>query len=109
VERTVAADALRAKLLATAATLRAHLAELGVRVEAGLGGPIVPIVVGDNARALRVASELESQGILAQAIRPPTVPEGTARVRLTVSAAWPEGAVPIVAKALARALESDGP
>ena len=47
---------------------------------------VVPIFLGVSSRAVRVASRLWEQGIFAPAIRPPTVPEGTARLRLSVSA-----------------------
>jgi 7-keto-8-aminopelargonate synthetase-like enzyme len=45
--------------------------------------PIVPLVVGESAAALRVAERACELGVLAPAIRPPTVPPGTARLRLT--------------------------
>jgi 8-amino-7-oxononanoate synthase len=106
VERARGSEAERSALSAMVASLRAELAALGVRVESGLGGPIIPILVGDNHSVMRAALALESEGILAQAIRPPTVPEGSARLRLTVSASWPEGAPSRVAAAVARALES---
>lgn len=76
---------------------REHLQDLiGLfRHEAALMGlpllesvtPIQPIVVGDSAEALRLSAALEAQGILVTAIRPPTVPAGTARLRVTLSAA----------------------
>ena len=47
--------------------------------------PIVPIVLGDARRTLKAADELRERGYLVGAIRPPTVPEGTARLRLTFS------------------------
>ncbi|WP_094605015.1 8-amino-7-oxononanoate synthase [Sporomusa silvacetica DSM 10669] len=49
--------------------------------------PIIPIIVGAEEAAVRLASELKQQGIIITAIRPPTVPAGTSRLRLTVSAA----------------------
>jgi 8-amino-7-oxononanoate synthase len=49
--------------------------------------PIQPILVGDSARAARWSESLRRQGILVGAIRPPTVPEGAARLRVTLSAA----------------------
>lgn len=55
--------------------------------------PIVPVVFGDTARALEAAQMLEHAGFLAVAIRPPSVPEGTARLRLTFTAAHPDEAI----------------
>ena len=48
---------------------------------------IQPLIVGDNARALRLADTLREQGCWVSAIRPPTVPAGTARLRLTLTQA----------------------
>ncbi|WP_456155382.1 8-amino-7-oxononanoate synthase [Veillonella sp.] len=49
--------------------------------------PIFPIIVGDNKKALSLAHELEARGIIITAIRPPTVPVGESRLRMTVTAA----------------------
>jgi predicted pyridoxal phosphate-dependent acyltransferase len=48
--------------------------------------PIIPILVGETALAVRMAEALLNEGIYAPAIRPPTVPKGTSRIRLTVMA-----------------------
>lgn len=48
--------------------------------------PIQPLLIGDNGKALAMSAALHEQGILITAIRPPTVPEGTARLRITFSA-----------------------
>ncbi|WP_124965726.1 aminotransferase class I/II-fold pyridoxal phosphate-dependent enzyme, partial [Trabulsiella odontotermitis] len=48
---------------------------------------IQPLIVGENDRALAVAQRLREQGCWVTAIRPPTVPAGTARLRLTLTAA----------------------
>ena len=45
------------------------------------------MIIGDNDTALRFSSALEEEGIAAVAIRPPTVPDGTARIRFSLSAA----------------------
>lgn len=108
VERVESADDLRERLMTTTAQLRERLRSLGVRVEPGLHAPIVPIHVGDNAAAVQAAATLASTGILVQAIRPPTVPPGSARLRLTVSAAWPDDAVERVSAAVAHALGLNG-
>ncbi len=79
------------------ARLRAHLAALIERLDASLRlarwqrpvshTPIQPIVIGANDEALRVAASLHAQGLWVPAIRPPTVPANTARLRVTLSAA----------------------
>src|SRR5581483_2779067 len=51
---------------------------------------IVPLIVGDAERALEASRLLQDEGFLAVAIRPPTVPKGTARLRFTFSAAHPD-------------------
>jgi 8-amino-7-oxononanoate synthase len=79
----------RARALAAATELRQSLAETGVSL---LGsGHIVPWVLGEPASALAVAEALRVQGIDVRAIRPPTVPSGTARIRLTATAAHTPG------------------
>jgi 8-amino-7-oxononanoate synthase len=70
--------------------------------------PIVPMIVGAPERALALSSALERAGFLVVAIRPPTVPVGTARLRFTFSAAHTEAEVDALAQALiaARSLGS---
>lgn len=68
--------------------------------------PIQPLVVGDPAVALRLARALEDEGLLITAIRPPTVPAGTARLRVTLSADHCEADVDVLLDALGRHLES---
>ncbi len=55
--------------------------------------PIVPVVMGDEERAMAASRLLEDEGYLVVAIRPPTVPPGTARLRLTFTAQHPDEAV----------------
>jgi 8-amino-7-oxononanoate synthase len=82
------ADARRAETQAFAAELRALL---GGRGQTVLGeGPIVPWILGSPARALRAQQLLEDLGIVALAIRPPTVPVGSSRVRLAARAGLSE-------------------
>lgn len=78
-------------------TRRAHLNALIARFKAGLrlsrwqllpsDTPIQPVVIGDNHETLAVSRALDTEGIWVPAIRPPTVPKGAARLRVTLSAA----------------------
>ena len=63
--------------------------------------PIQPILVGDNDTALALSRALEARGILVTAIRPPTVPAGEARLRVTLSAAHQAAQVDRLLDALA--------
>jgi 8-amino-7-oxononanoate synthase len=64
----------------------------------------VPVIVGEAARALALSAQLEQRGLLVAAIRPPTVPQGTARLRITLSAAHEESQVDALSSALTQAL-----
>ncbi len=55
--------------------------------------PIVPLVIGEADAALKAAQLLEAEGFLVVAIRPPTVPAGTARLRFTFSALHPDAEI----------------
>jgi 8-amino-7-oxononanoate synthase len=68
------------------------------------GTPIQPVVLGESVRALAVSRALEERGFLVAAIRPPTVPAGTARLRVTLSAAHEETQVDALIDALADAV-----
>ncbi|MFK3818478.1 8-amino-7-oxononanoate synthase [Pseudomonas sp. NPDC089407] len=63
--------------------------------------PIQPIVIGDSAQALRLSRMLRERGLLVTAIRPPTVPAGSARLRVTLSAAHSQAQVQLLLNALA--------
>jgi 8-amino-7-oxononanoate synthase len=62
--------------------------------------PIVPVVLGDEMRALEAQQLLEREGFLVTAIRPPTVPKGTARLRLAFTAAHPESEIARLAQVI---------
>ncbi len=62
--------------------------------------PIQPLVIGSSQDALRVSEGLRQRGILVPAIRPPTVPDGTARLRISLSAAHSEADVALLIQAL---------
>ncbi|QHG62940.1 8-amino-7-oxononanoate synthase [Pseudomonas putida] len=63
--------------------------------------PIQPILIGDSAQALKLSRMLRDRGLLVTAIRPPTVPAGSARLRVTLSAAHSEAQVQLLLNALA--------
>lgn len=73
------------KLARNARTLRSALASAGLRRSGG-ESHIVPVVVGTAQAAAGVCERALRGGVFAQAIRPPTVPEGTSRLRLTAMA-----------------------
>ena len=71
----------RQRLWDNVALLRSGLTEIGFRVGAGRS-PILPLHVGDAERAVRLSEALLERGVFVPAIRPPTVPPGTARLRI---------------------------
>ena len=106
------AQALRASLRVVEAEdhRRAHLRHLIARLRGGLAGlpwhlapsttPIQPLIIGGNQAALAVMDGLRERGLWVPAIRPPTVPEGSARLRITLSAAHTEADVDRLVDAL---------
>lgn len=76
------ADQARANLLANAEHLRSGLRELGYDVPSGMS-QILPVLIGANDRTMALSAKLLDRGVFVQGIRPPTVPDGTARLRLT--------------------------
>ena len=63
---------------------------------------MLPLLIGDDAAALHHQEQLEAQGLLCVAIRPPTVPEGTARLRLVLRRDLPQGTLERLLAALPR-------
>jgi 8-amino-7-oxononanoate synthase len=88
------------KLQRNGAVLREALGESGMPVPAG-DTPIVPLVVGDPTDAVRASERALERGIFAQAIRPPTVPAGSSRLRLAVMASHTKSELREAAAALA--------
>lgn len=107
VQAARAASGPRERLALNAEALRTKLRERGLSLPSESHGPIVPILLGDSERSLRVAQHLLEDGILVQAIRPPTVPQGTARLRITVTAAMTPADIERLAGALAVALDPE--
>ena len=91
------------KLIEQGDALRAHLQRLIEQLRNGLRDlpwqlmpsdtAIQPLLIGDNQQALKLSEGLRERGIWVAAIRPPTVPQGTARLRITLSAAHTESDV----------------
>lgn len=94
-------DADRERLSAHADRLRATLAGAGIGTLASTT-QIVPAVLGSEDRALAAMAALENAGLLAVAIRPPTVPPGTSRLRLALSAAHTDAQIDALCSALQR-------
>ena len=106
------AHALRKSLdiIAHEPARRETLAQHAAQLKSGIAGlrwhllpsetAIQPLIIGDNVRALAVTDALMARGILVPAIRPPTVPDGTARLRISLSAAHTSQDVSILIEAL---------
>ncbi|MCF8133626.1 MAG: aminotransferase class I/II-fold pyridoxal phosphate-dependent enzyme [Synechococcus sp. Tobar2m-G35] len=90
---------LRQQLLARAHRWRLALAADGWPLPPG-EGPILPLLLGDDRRALTLQQQLESAGLFTVAIRPPTVPVGSSRLRLVLRHDLPAGTLPRLRAAL---------
>lgn len=95
----------REKLHGLIGRFRAAAAELGLPLLDSRTA-IQPLMLGDSARALAVSEALAARGILGVAIRPPTVPAGSARLRLTLTAAHSETQVDQLLDALAQMMKT---
>ena len=100
------AEALRAALASNASQLRAELRAARLPLTPEAFGPIVSVILGPNERVMSAAEHLRSVGILVQAVRPPTVPIGAARLRLTVKATFTSADITRLARAVAEACAS---
>ncbi len=74
---------------------------------ASSGSQILPVMIGDNARALRIAARMRDGGFDVRAIRPPTVPEGTARLRISITLNVDENQIAAMIGRLALAMEEE--
>ena len=98
------------ELIANGDDRRSHLQKLITRLQNGLSGSrwillpsftaIQPVVIGENDAVLKVSEGLRDRGIWVPAIRPPTVPVGSARLRISLSAAHTEEQVDTLVQAL---------
>lgn len=93
---------LRERLASHAQRMRDALARTG-RPAAGLG-PVIPVVIGDSREAVGISEALAARGLRVPAIRPPTVPAGTARLRISLRADHSDADVDALADALTAVL-----
>jgi 8-amino-7-oxononanoate synthase len=73
------------------------------------GSQILPVMIGDNARALWIATQMRAEGFDVRAIRPPTVPEGTARLRIAITLNVDEEQISQMFERLAAVIEESRP
>lgn len=93
---------LQARLSRNCRLLAQRLEELGIPSSAD--SPIFPIPTGTEERGMAIAADLQRSGFYCQAIRPPTVPLGTSRLRATIRADHEEGQIHAFCDALGRSL-----
>ena len=98
----------RARVRVLAARLRGALAARGRPAPGDADGHVVPVPVGEARAAVAAGERVRAAGFLVGAVRPPTVPAGASRLRLSVSAAHTEAQVDGVADAVADALDAVG-
>lgn len=91
----------RARLHTLRAFAEAALAPHGVQPT---GSQILPVILGDDARTMRAAQQLQARGFDIRGIRPPTVPEGTSRLRLSLTLNVDEADITAMAEALGEVL-----
>jgi len=94
----------RDRVRANAIMLRAQLADNGIDVLGQHDAHIVPIVIADAERVVAIGRALADRGFLVGAVRPPTVPDGGSRLRVTVSAAHTAEQITALANALSHVL-----
>ena len=102
-DRMAAEPERRGRVHALAERLRVRLRAAGLDCLASQG-PLVPVILGDNRRAVAVARELANRGFDIRAARPPTVAPGTARLRISIHADRTEGEIDALAAALLEVL-----
>jgi len=86
--------------------LRDHLRPLGF--DTGRSeSQIIPLVLGSNDAALRLAGALSSSGFAVRAVRPPTVPAGTSRIRISLNVALSIADIDLLLSALVAARETE--
>ncbi len=95
----------REHLLELAKMFREQILDMGFKIPPGSVGPIVPVIFGEIEPTLIAAQDLEEAGFLVAAIRPPTVPRGTARIRITLTAGHTADDIESLVRCLAKSAE----
>ena len=95
---------LRLELHQKVAFFKKQLRKNGLRDDPG-PSQIIPVMIGDSAKALVVAETLQKNQIYVKAVRPPTVPEGSARLRFSITRFHQEADLKKCARVLADALQ----
>jgi len=98
----------RFKLVGLVSRFRRGAQQLGLPLKES-DTPIQPLLLGDSKRTVAVAASLRAAGFLVGAIRPPTVPEGRARLRISITAAHTEQQVDALLEALEKACKAPTP
>jgi 8-amino-7-oxononanoate synthase len=97
-------DERRARLRSNAVRLRAGLEAIGLDLPGDDASQIVPIVLGDEERAMRVSAQLLEKNLYVPAVRPPTVPVGTSRLRASVRADHEPEHIDLLVREVARCI-----
>ncbi len=96
---------LRLDLHQKVAFFKKQLRKNGIKDDPG-PSQIIPIMIGDSAKALAIAEELQKNHIYVKAVRPPTVPEGSARLRFSITRYYQEADLKKCAQLLSKALRT---
>lgn len=94
----------RERLVRSRLRVTERLARAGHEVPTVASSPILPVIVGDDRRAVAASTRLRARGLFVPAIRPPTVPEGTARLRVTFSSEHTDDELDALAEGLIEVL-----
>ncbi len=96
----------RMRLRQLSTLLRREFLEAGLAIGHSQVGPMIPVILGDAEQTMEVSRRLYDQGFLVAAIRPPTVPAGTSRLRISVMASHSEEDLRLLSEALVRSVSA---
>jgi 8-amino-7-oxononanoate synthase len=94
----------RERLHANARRARRAFAGVGIATLGAADSHVLPILVGDTNKTVRIGAELRERGILVGAVRPPTVADGTSRLRIGISAAHTTDHIERLVRAVSEAI-----